>query len=140
MMVDKLYVAMKAFIIFNNKVLILREGSKYNDGTQIAKYDFPGGRVKLGERFDQGLIREVKEETGLDVKFGKPLAVNEWRPKVRGEEWQIVATFIECSSDTDRFFLSEDHDDFKWIDPKDYKGNNIIETNLVAFENYLKKI
>ena len=31
------------------------------------KYSVPGGHVELGESFEEAIIREVKEETGLDV-------------------------------------------------------------------------
>ena len=31
---------------------------------------FPGGHVETGESFVDSVIREVKEETGLDVKNG----------------------------------------------------------------------
>jgi 8-oxo-dGTP diphosphatase len=138
-MVDKLFVAMKAFIVHDNKVLILRESNKYSEGTNVSKYDFPGGRVKPGERFDEGLLREIKEETGLEVDIKKPLAINEWRPEVKGEKWQIVATFIECSSNSKDVKLSDDHDEYLWINPKEFSNYNIIKTNLVAFENYLNK-
>jgi 8-oxo-dGTP diphosphatase len=133
----RLFVAMKAFIIHSGKVLILRESSKYQDGSQIGQFDFPGGRVKPGERFDEGLIREVREETGLHVRLGRPIAVNEWRPVVRDEPWQIVGAFILCESDTDQVTLSEDHDEYQWIDPKDYAHLPIIPTNIPAFEAYL---
>src|SRR3989344_3594248 len=137
-MVDKLFAAVKAFIINDGRVLILKESSKYQDGSNVGKWDVVGGRVKPGERFDESLIREIKEETGLKIKIGKPFAVNEWRPNVRGEQWQIIATFFECFSDSDEVNLSEDHEDFKWINPKDYKKYNLIETNWPAFEDYLK--
>ena len=137
-MVDKLFAAVKAFIINDGRVLILKESNKYQDGSNAGKWDVVGGRVKPGERFDESLIREIEEETGLKIKIGKPFAVNEWRPNVRGEQWQIIATFFECFSDSDEVNLSEDHEEFKWINPKDYKKYNIIETNWPAFENYLE--
>lgn len=138
-MVDKLFVATKAFIMHNGKVLLLREASKYNDGTNIGKYDVVGGRLEPGQRFDESLIREIKEETGIEVKIGKPFFVNEWRPNVRGEQWQIIGTFFECFSDTDQVELSKDHDDFIWINPKDFKNHPVIKNLHSAFEAYLKR-
>jgi len=66
-MEPKLFVATKAFIVYNNKVLILRESIKYQEGTNHGKYDVVGGRVKPGQRFDESLLREIKEETGLEI-------------------------------------------------------------------------
>ncbi len=82
----KIFAACKAFVNYNGKILILRESGKYEDGTNVGRYDIPGGRVQPGESFDQGLIREIKEETGLDVEIGRPFAVVEWRPVVRDEQ------------------------------------------------------
>lgn len=33
----------------------------------IGKYVIPGGHVELGERIEDALKREIKEETGLDI-------------------------------------------------------------------------
>jgi 8-oxo-dGTP diphosphatase len=87
MEVQKLFIATKAFVVKGGKVLIVRESSKYDEGTNAAKFDVVGGRLKPGERFDENLRREVKEETGLDIQIGKPFFVNEWRPvmRVKGE-------------------------------------------------------
>src|SRR3989338_8203780 len=135
----KLFVAMKAFIVHQGKVFLLRESSHYGDGSNLGKYDVVGGRVKPGERFDAGLLREIEEETGLKVKMGNAFCVNEWRPVVRGEQWHIVATFIECFADSKEVALSIDHDDYIWIDAQDYTQYPIIETNWPAFEAYLQK-
>lgn len=53
-------------IIRNGKVLL----SKQWDG-----YDFPGGGMDLGETIEQALAREVREETGLRVRVGTLIAV-----------------------------------------------------------------
>ncbi|MBI2662908.1 NUDIX domain-containing protein [Candidatus Woesearchaeota archaeon] len=134
----KVFAATKAFIIYKDKVLILKESSKYKDGSNIGKYDVVGGRVNPGERFDESLLREIKEETGLDVKIGKPFFVGEWRPIVNGEQWQIIGTFFECFSKSDNIVLSEDHEDFIWINPKEYKNYKLINNLNGAFEEYDK--
>ncbi len=33
------------------------------------KYSFPGGNVETAERFEEAVVREAKEETGLDVEL-----------------------------------------------------------------------
>lgn len=135
----KIWAAMKAFIVNNGKVLIVRESSKYKDGTTVGQYGIVGGRVEPGQRFDESLLREIQEEAGIDVKIGKPFYVGEWRPVVRGEEWQIVATFFECFSDTDKVVLSDDHDEYLWIDPKDHRKYNLIDNLHAAFDAYLSR-
>ncbi|EKE06515.1 MAG: NUDIX hydrolase [uncultured bacterium] len=138
-MIDKIFVATKAFIVHEGKILIIKESSKYKDGANVGKFDIVGGRVEPGQRFDESLIREIKEETGLDVKIGRPFYVGEWRPEVRGEKWQIVATFFECFAENNEVCLSEDHEEYLWIDPKEYKNYNLIENLQSAFESYLSR-
>ncbi|HLC88771.1 MAG TPA: NUDIX domain-containing protein [Candidatus Nanoarchaeia archaeon] len=135
----KLFAATKAFIIHDGKVLLLRESAKYADGANAGKFDVVGGRVKPGQRFDQSLIREIREETGLEVKVGRPFFVNEWRPTVRGEQWQIIGTFFECFADSDKVVLSEDHEEYAWIDPKEYQKYPLIDNLLPAFASFLDR-
>lgn len=93
-MEPKLFIATKAIVVHNGKVLLLHESGSYQDGTNIGRYDLPGGRLHPGERFDEALRREVLEETRLEVEIKRPVAVNEWRPVVRGEQWQIVGVIL----------------------------------------------
>jgi 8-oxo-dGTP diphosphatase len=134
----KQFTATKAFIRYQDKILILRESGDYDDGTNEGSFDIPGGRVNPGQRFDESLRREIKEETGLNIAIGNPFFVNEWRPQKNGEQWQIVGIFFECQADTDQITLSQDHDKFKWIDPKEFKNYNLIENLHPAFESYNK--
>lgn len=90
--IDKLFIATKAFIVNNGKVLVLRESTQYSDGGNAGRFDVPGGRLNPGEHFEEVLKREVKEETGLEVTIGKPVYVGEWRPTVKkggtGKLWE----------------------------------------------------
>jgi 8-oxo-dGTP diphosphatase len=52
-------------IISDEKVLIIRE----NKPTAVAKWNFPSGRIEYGEDILYSARREVKEETGLEVKL-----------------------------------------------------------------------
>ena len=129
---------MKGLIVHQGKVLILRESGNYSDGVNRSKYGVPGGRMNPGERFDECLQREVVEEAGLRITISRPFFVSEWRPLVRGEQWQITGIFFECFSETDDVVLSSDHDDFQWIFPQEYKKYNIVDNERPVFEAYLK--
>ena len=136
----KLFVATKAFISYNGKILILRESSQYVDGSNSGKYDIVGGRMQPGQRFDDSLRREVSEETGLTVTIEEAFFVNVCRPIVGGEQWQIVGIFFACVADSDKVVLSEDHDEFAWIDPARYKEYNLIDNLTPAFQAYADKL
>lgn len=138
-MPPKLFVATKAFINHNGKILILRESSKYTDGSNQGKYDIVGGRLEPGQHFKDSLLREIREETGLEVIVGKPFFVGEWRPTVRGEKWQIVGVYFNCKTSSSEVILSGDHDEYKWIDPKAYTEYHLIDGLSAVFSAYLEK-
>jgi 8-oxo-dGTP diphosphatase len=139
MKVDKLFVATKAFVNYKGKILLLRESSTYEEGANEGKYDVPGGRVKPGQRFDESLLREIDEETGLTVELGNPFFTDEWRPKVKNQQWQIIGTYCECYAKSNKVKLGNDHDEYLWIDPKHFKKTKpILNSVKKAFVQYIK--
>ncbi len=58
------YLAVSAAIFRDGKVLIVRRGRAPAKGI----YTLPGGGVELGETLQQAIIREVREETALDIE------------------------------------------------------------------------
>lgn len=117
-----LQVAAKALIVNNGgKVLILREPAKDNMGSQDGRYGLVGGRIDANESFEAALHREVLEETGLKIEILYPIYVGEWSPTIKGQKCHIVAIFNVCRAKTRDVVLSDEHDDFKWINPADVK-------------------
>ena len=55
-------------LIENNEILLIQQ--KLSDKRN---WSLPGGRLERGETLSQGLIREMKEETGLDVEIVRML-------------------------------------------------------------------
>ena len=61
---DQPIVGIGAVIIREGKIALIKRGNEPSKG----KWTIPGGLVELGESPEQAVIRETKEETGLDVE------------------------------------------------------------------------
>ncbi|MFA5249730.1 MAG: NUDIX domain-containing protein [Candidatus Paceibacterota bacterium] len=61
-------------------VIILRKDGKVligkRKGKFVPEYSIPGGHLDVGETFEEGAAREVKEETGMMVKNLKVVSVS----------------------------------------------------------------
>ena len=134
--ITKQFIAVRAVIVKDDKVLGIRESSTYEAGTNHGKYDFPGGKVKVGESVHDALTRELMEEVGAEVKIGTPFFVDEWRTIIKGEFVQIIGIFFECELITENIALGEDHDDAKWIGRDEYESIPLIVENRHAIEAY----
>ena len=130
---------MKGVIVKDGKLLILREAATYGDGTQVGRYHVPGGRIEVGENFEDALRREIMEETGLEVDIIMPIYVGELRPVIKGVPNQIVATFFVCKPTSDKeVVLSNEHDDFKWIDPAKMKDYDLMGPEDEVIDTYVR--
>ena len=57
-------VGVGAVVVDEGRVLLVRRGSEPLKG----KWSLPGGMLEVGESLHQGVVREVEEETGLQVE------------------------------------------------------------------------
>jgi 8-oxo-dGTP diphosphatase len=61
---DQPIVGVGAVIVHADKIVLIKRGNEPSRG----KWTIPGGLVELAESPEQAVIRETKEETGLDVE------------------------------------------------------------------------
>ena len=82
------YLAVSAAIFRDGRVLIVRRARPPAHGL----HTLPGGGVELGETLEQAVIREVREETGLDVA---PVALAGYREViVRDDAARVERHFV----------------------------------------------
>lgn len=99
--------------IHNNDELLLIRRSKTDSWAMV--WEFPRGKVKKGEDVREGLIREVKEETGLNVNIIKFIDKYVY---IADEGTRISTQYnflCEMKNPKQEVKLSFEHDDFRWI-------------------------
>jgi 8-oxo-dGTP diphosphatase len=61
---DRPVVGVGGVVIENGRALLIRRGSE----PLLGEWSIPGGTLELGESLQQGVARELLEETGLEVQ------------------------------------------------------------------------
>jgi 8-oxo-dGTP diphosphatase len=113
---QKVGVSQKA-IIFNKEEKFLIIHRTATAPANPNKWDLPGGDLGFGEDTTEGIIREIKEETGLEVEDIKPFDV-ESHVNEKNEFWVTIAYKARAKSDDVK--LSFEHDEFRWIQARDF--------------------
>lgn len=120
----------------NNEILLV-QNSKWKN------WIIPGGHVEPGESIEESVLREVKEETGLDGSFVKIL---DFKEIIDSPEFQRKAHFISfhCIIDFDSDDLSNadkrEVAKYQWVAPKDIFKVGIAASLIEVFEKYLEYI
>lgn len=98
-------------LLRGHKLLLLKR--KEDDDTYPGLWDLPGGHLESGESADACMIREAKEETGLDVEVVRPGGLVEYTD---GYGRSIEFPFL-LRSRSGRVIVSE-HSGFRWVRPR----------------------
>lgn len=107
-------VAGKAVIRKEGRILLIRRSqrSRFDPGL----WELPGGKIDSGENLVEALEREVREETGLAIRVGRPFTT--WH-FTKEPFWVTGVTFL-CDYVSGDVRLSSEHDDHAWIEAADY--------------------
>ena len=105
----RFHITVKGIVVLDNKILLLKRVKPSTDG--LGLWELPGGGLEYGETPNQALIRELKEETGLDIVIIKPAYTF---TKIR-EDYQTVGIGFLCIPKNDHVRLSDEHTDYCFV-------------------------
>ena len=111
---DAPIVGVGAVVIHDGKVLLVRRGQEPLKG----EWSLPGGALELGETLQQGVVREVLEETGLVVV---PVAMIEVLDRITHEkvtgrvQYHYVLVDFVCRVTGGTLRVDSDVDDARWV-------------------------
>ena len=111
----------KGILVRNGKFLLLRKSEREQEKTKINKYvklDMPGGAVQFFEKNTEGLAREIKEETGLNVNIIKPIGIYD---AIKAHIHMTVVTYLCEVTSREEVSLSYEHDEYYWLSPEEIK-------------------
>jgi 8-oxo-dGTP pyrophosphatase MutT (NUDIX family) len=95
----------KGLIMDEDRVLVLVEPN--------GNVDLPGGRVEEGEALSVSLLREIREETDIDVEIDAPVA--KWN-FMKKPGLEISGTTYLCRYVGGDIGLSHEHAGYFWVE------------------------
>lgn len=122
-------VGVGAVIVQDGRVLLVRRGTEPLKGA----WTLPGGALELGESLEQGVIREVLEETGLRVQV---VALVELLDRVHREENRVryhyvIADYL-CRIVDGEPCAASDAAEIRWVERAEWVGHGALRLDPVT--------
>jgi ADP-ribose pyrophosphatase YjhB (NUDIX family) len=113
-------VGVGAVVVDEDRVLLVRRGTEPLRG----QWSLPGGLLELGEALTDGVVREVKEETGLAVE---PLELIELLDRIHREgecvRYHYVIADYLCRVAGGALQAASDADAVRWVEQAEWNSH-----------------
>jgi ADP-ribose pyrophosphatase YjhB (NUDIX family) len=122
-------VGVGAVVVKEGRVLLVRRGTEPMKG----HWSLPGGLVELGEPLLAGVVREVREETGLTVE---PVELIELLDRIHREGERVryhyvIADYL-CRVAGGQLQAASDADAVRWVERAEWNSHSAIQLDPVT--------
>jgi ADP-ribose pyrophosphatase YjhB (NUDIX family) len=122
-------VGVGAVVVDAGRVLLVRRGGEPLKG----KWSLPGGLLELGESLLEGVIREVREETGLAVE---PVELIELLDRVHREDGRVryhyvIADYL-CRVTGGALQAASDADAVRWVERSEWNSHSALALDPIT--------
>ena len=116
-------VVVAAAIEFDGRYLVAR---RTRPADVAGRWEFPGGKVEAGETEEQALIREIREELGVDIEVKRRIP-GEW-PLHDDLVLHLYAATLIAGEPAPL----EQHDEIRWVTPSEFDGIDWLPSDVDA--------
>ena len=131
-------VGVGAVIICNGKILLAKRGSEPGKN----KWSIPGGLVELGETVRNTVVREVKEESNLDVEVHSLIDVVDNLETDEESKWRyhfvILDFFVRLKGGSPH--AGSDVLEIRWVSLNEVEGYDLTRIFRKFFERNREKL
>jgi 8-oxo-dGTP diphosphatase len=122
-------VGVGAVVVNEGRVLLVRRGHEPLKGT----WSLPGGLLEVGESITAGVIREVREETGLEVE---PVELIELLDRIHREGERVryhyvIADYL-CRVVRGNLKAASDAEDARWVERAEWNSHSALKLDPVT--------
>ena len=120
-----------AIIIHNKTVFATQRGyGQFKDG-----WEFPGGKVEPGEKAEEALVREIKEELDTEIKVGELIDTVEYDYP----EFHLSMKCFLCTVVSGKFVLKE-HEAARWLNKDQLWSVDWLPADLTLVQKIVEKL
>ncbi len=101
-----------AVVVHDGSLLLVRRGR----GPAAGEWAVPGGRVEWGESMAEALVREVREETGLECVCGEMLG---WIELVDDHQHLVILDYVATVLEHGEPVAGDDAAEVLWVPVQD---------------------
>ena len=98
-----------AVIVRDGKILCVQRAEHEKEYIS-SKWEFPGGKVEVGESLEEALVREIREELSVDIEVSEFLMTVEYTYP----DFHLTMHVFKCALQSGEIVLNE-HVDMKWL-------------------------
>jgi len=122
-------VGVGAVVVKDGRVLLVRRGHEPSKG----RWSLPGGLLELGEGLSAGVVREVKEETGLRVEIVELVELLDriYREGERVRYHYVIADYL-CRVVDGELKAASDAEAVRWVEHSEWNSDIGLELDPVT--------
>lgn len=134
-------VSVEIVLLKNNKVLLAKRSAQASVAPDC--WSLPAGKVKFEEIPVEAVLREAKEEVGLDVEIMREVHCRALKIKKSGREaYRLIYTYlVKQKNEEQDICLNDEHSEYLWVDAvalKEQKFSSLLPDVKEILEKLLK--
>ena len=133
---NKIAIRVAGIVMMNDGVVFMHRKNVIRNKDYQEYYTFPGGHLEEGETLEEGVIREIKEEFGINVKVVRKVYELE-NDRVNMKEYFFLCEYIDGefgTGDGEEFSNNPEYKDSGEYIPEIVKKEEISKIVLLPLE------